>query len=356
MVGSPPPCLTGSCTLAEPATAAGSTEPRKRIGLVLGGGGVGGLAFHAGVLFALHLDLGWDARDADVIVGTSAGSIVGGLLRAGVSPEDLAAWASDAAPTPGGRRFRSLMKRSDRLPKSSPRFPMPTLPGRVALELLAHPTQAGSAAVTLLPHGLADQTARIAVMDRLLADWPSRPLLISAVRVGDGRLTWFGRSGDAPHTGPGVLIDDDGSEPVTPAQAIAASCAIPVLSRPVRLGRHRYVDGGVRSPTNADVLASQQLDLVIVLSPMGHEPRSRRSSPARRLAQRRLSGEVRVLRAHGVEVQVVSPNPATIQAMGWNLLQRKNTGAVMRGALLGTADQLHTSTKHILQSFGPSTH
>src|SRR4051794_37190794 len=84
-----------------------------RVGLVLGGGGVAGMAFHAGVLWALHHDLDWDARDAVVIVGTSAGSIVGAVLRAGVAPEDLAAWATDATPTQGGRKFRALMQHAD---------------------------------------------------------------------------------------------------------------------------------------------------------------------------------------------------------------------------------------------------
>jgi NTE family protein len=62
-----------------------------RIGLVLGAGGVIGHAFHAGVLDGLCDATGWDPRDAEVIVGTSAGSVVGALLRAGFSPRDLAA-------------------------------------------------------------------------------------------------------------------------------------------------------------------------------------------------------------------------------------------------------------------------
>ena len=84
-----------------------SAKTTKRVGLVLGGGGIAGMAFHAGVLLVLHHDLGWDARGADVVVGTSAGSIVGASLRAGVAPEDLAAWATDATPTPSGRKFRA---------------------------------------------------------------------------------------------------------------------------------------------------------------------------------------------------------------------------------------------------------
>src|SRR3954451_12671639 len=69
-----------------------------RIGLVLGGGGLVGLAYYAAALTALEHDLGWDARDAEIVVGTSAGSIVAGLLRQGVPPSDLAARAVGIEP------------------------------------------------------------------------------------------------------------------------------------------------------------------------------------------------------------------------------------------------------------------
>src|SRR5205085_3550651 len=77
-------------TVPQPSRAA-----TPRIGLVLGAGGAVGHAFHSGVLAALSDVTGWDARDADVIVGTSAGSVVGALLRAGLSGTDLAARAMD---------------------------------------------------------------------------------------------------------------------------------------------------------------------------------------------------------------------------------------------------------------------
>src|SRR4051812_20331345 len=67
-----------------------------RVGVVLGGGGVVGQAYHSGVLAVLQHDFGFDARAVDVIVGTSAGSITGTLLRLGVSAEDLAAWTVKA--------------------------------------------------------------------------------------------------------------------------------------------------------------------------------------------------------------------------------------------------------------------
>ena len=76
-----------------------------RIGLVLGAGGVVGHAFHAGVLAALQEETGWDARRADLIVGTSAGSGVAALLRAGLSPADLLARATDSALSADGARL-----------------------------------------------------------------------------------------------------------------------------------------------------------------------------------------------------------------------------------------------------------
>src|SRR3954471_4040262 len=73
-----------------------------RVGLVLGAGGIVGQAFHAGVLAALEHDLGWDARTADVIVGSSAGSVTGSLLRIGVGASDLASAAVQSPLSPEG--------------------------------------------------------------------------------------------------------------------------------------------------------------------------------------------------------------------------------------------------------------
>src|SRR4051794_21330801 len=66
------------------------------VGLVLGAGGATGAAFHAGTLLALQHDLGWTPDSAEIIVGSSAGSIVGGLLRAGLTTDDLSAWGTSA--------------------------------------------------------------------------------------------------------------------------------------------------------------------------------------------------------------------------------------------------------------------
>src|SRR5512144_1021039 len=81
-----------------------------RIGLVLGAGGAVGRAFHAGIVAALQDVTGWDARDAEVIVGTSAGSIDAALLRAGLSPRDLAAYAAREPVSPEGARLLAHIK------------------------------------------------------------------------------------------------------------------------------------------------------------------------------------------------------------------------------------------------------
>ena len=306
-----------------------------RVGLVLGGGGAGGLAFHAGVLWALHHDLGWDARTAEIIVGTSAGSIVGALLRSDVVAEDLAAWATDADPSEGGREFRAVMQTADRA-VTRPGLPMPNLPGWHALNTLRHPSQIPGAIATMLPNGFFDQSARVRTLERLIGRWPTKPLWISAVRVGDGRLEWFGR-------------DRDSTVGVELAHAVAASCAIPVLARPVRIGAHRYLDGGITSATHADVLLGEELDLVLVLSPMGHQGGR---NPMRSVAHRRVRREVAQLENAGIAVQVISPDHDTAGAMGFNMMDRRRVGAVMRRSFLGATAQLDDVTAELLRSTG----
>jgi NTE family protein len=291
------------------------------------------LAFHAGALWALDHDLGWDARTADIIVGTSAGSIVGALLRSGVAPEDLAAWATDAEPSKHGVAFREVMERADRAVTRAA-LPRPNMPGGHMWRALRHPSQLPGAMVSMLPSGLQDHSARVRTLHRLVGSWPSEPLWISAVRVGDGRLDWFGRD---PHR----------ASEVKPSDAVSASCAIPVLARPVRIGEHRYIDGGVTSPTHADVLAGTELDLVIVLSPMGHQTGR---NPLRAAAHRKLHREVGVLRADGIAVQLISPDPDTVGAMGLNMMDRSRTGSVMRHAFLGTTTQLESAAVGFLES------
>lgn len=300
----------------------------QRIGLVLGAGGVVGQAYHAGVLAALEHDLGWDPRTAEVIVGSSAGSITGALLRLGVSAADLAAWAVEAplsvesAPLmeqltgEDGNDFPPMVLR-DLL--RGWRLPAPALLLRAARRPWAfRPTVA---ALTLLPSGRIDVAARAEVLHAVTGDaWPDG-LWICAARRKDGGRVVFGRTGS-----PRVRV----------AEAVAASCAIPGYFSPVRIGGVQYFDGGVHSPTNADVLRHSGLDTVVVVSPMSaaHGRSVTLDAPMRWAAHRRLEQEVRKLQSAGTTVVRFEPGARSLTAMGLNAMGVDRSDRVVQQAFL----------------------
>ena len=255
-------------------------------GLVLGAGGTTGEAFHRGVVRAMH-ERGLHPPEAKVVVGTSAGSIVAASIR------------RQSTDTP----VEELTERETR--------------GRIirdrtaALALVRRPRQAVNALL------LAPEVARGRVPTAMLADglrrrhgdrWPDAPLWIVAVRRDDGRRVVFGRP----------------DEPVADvASAVAASCAIPGYFAPVEVDGVTYVDGGVHSPTNADVLASVDVDLVVVSSPLSVDPRSvrpRLDLPLRLLFSRYLRSEVWALRRSGDSVVTIEPDAAVLEVMGLNMM------------------------------------
>lgn len=297
-----------------------------KVGLVLGAGGVVGQAYHAGVLAALEHDLGWDPRTADVIVGSSAGSVTGTLLRLGVPASDLAAYAVEAPLSVDGEPVLTrLAGDDDEFPAFRAvdalrpwRLPSPALLLRLARRPWA--LRPAVAAMTLLPAGRVDIAARAAVLDDVVEGWPDG-LWICVARRSDGGRVVFGRPG-AP-TGP-------------LAQAVAASCSIPAYFAPVTIGGTEYFDGGVHSPTNADVLRRRDLDLVIVVSPMS-AARGRSTgpdAPARWSAHRRLAREVARLRAAGTTVVRFEPGNRVLRAMGVNMMATDRSDAVVQQAFL----------------------
>jgi NTE family protein len=258
-----------------------------RVGLVLGAGGVTGDAFHRGVLRALD-ESGWDARAADAIVGTSAGAMVGSHLRRPRAPKP----GTGGSATVHGRRL-------GRVPDLSP-----------FLAVLRRPWQAraGVLATSMLPTGQHSTEFIAAGVRHYFGDaWSEQPLYIAAVRRRDGRRVVFGAEG-APRT--------------DLARAVAASCAIPGYFHPVEIDGESYVDGGVHSPTNADVLVGKQLDIVIVSSPMSltGRPRATLDVGPRLWAARYLRREARALRAAGASVLTIAPEGELLRVMGLNPL------------------------------------
>jgi NTE family protein len=301
-----------------------------RIGLVLGAGGVVGQAYHAGVLAALQNDLGFDARAADVIVGTSAGSITGTLLRLGVSAEDLAAWTVKAPLSDPDDLLLQHMAEAT-IPELAPFRPLeaiirPLRPPTWGMlrRAVVRPWQFRpmAAGLALLAPGRHDIVAQLAALrDLEEVEWPERDLWICAVRRRDGRRIVFGRPG-AP------------SAPVH--LAVAASCAVPGYFAPVRIGDSTYVDGGAHSPTNAALLRTRRLDLVVVVSPMTGPPGSRPDLYAalRRHSARVLARELRALKQAGIPTLVFSPGEKEQRVMGNDVMSRLRLDEVIQESYL----------------------
>ena len=294
-----------------------------RTAVVLGAGGFTGQAFHAGVLCALQEAIGFDARDADVLVGTSAGSLVAAGLAGGLSAHDLAAELTGEALSEEGTRLRTAARVQVEAMRATPDMPtagLRPLEPRVLLHAALRPHRVRPVAVlsSLLPAGRID-TAPIARSVRYLHgdEWPDRDLRICAVRARDSCRVVFGTPG-APQTDVGT--------------AVAASCAIPAYFSPVRVEGHAYVDGGVHSPTNADVVLDDRPDLVVVLSPMSvARGVGLRPDLGVRLAMRRLlSPEVRRLRRAGAQVVVVQPSRQDLDVMGINPMHGGRIEEVVR--------------------------
>jgi NTE family protein len=300
-----------------------------RVGLVLGGGGVVGQAYHAGVLAVLEHDFGFDARTVDVIVGTSAGSITGTLLRLGVSAEDLAAWTVKA-PLSGDDDVLRHISESD-VPELAPFDPLHllrrpfSLPGRHLIQrALVRPWQFRplAAGMTLLAPGRHDIVEQLAALREVeKPTWPDPALWICAVRRLDGRRVVFGRPGS----------------PSAPIHlAVAASCAVPGYFAPVHIGRHSYIDGGVHSPTNAAILRGTGLDLVVIVSPMSGATGLRPDFHvvARRYAERLLSREVKALSQRGIRTVVFAPGDAEHAVMGNDMMSRTRLNEVIQQSFM----------------------
>jgi NTE family protein len=289
-----------------------------RIGLVLGAGGAVGHAFHVGVLAALEEATGWPPDSAEVIVGTSAGSIVAALVRAGCSARDLANASLRRPLSPAGRALLERIGRRRQLPFPGPEH-ADVLRGPAAPNLLLRPwaLRPGTLGAALLPAGrLPAEPVAAAVRNVFGEAWASRPTWICSVRLDDGRLVVFGRSG-----APAASLAD----------AVAASCAIPAFFAPVVIRGARYVDGGVHSVTNADQVAGLGLDLVLVSCPMGsaRQPVALTVDlPLRMAIRRRLEREEAAVRRSGADLVSFLPTPADVASMGGNPMDASRSAAV----------------------------
>jgi NTE family protein len=281
-----------------------------------------------GGLMALA-EAGWDPRGAGWLVGTSAGAVMAALLGAGRAPAEMLRTLARTgergfSPTAAGLRFKRAFP-----------VPLPASP-RLALQALRNPTGLGPLArvAAWMPNGPLC-TEPIAEMVRMVQPrgWVRHPhVWITAYDLDRGERVVFGRRGQ-----PGADLAD----------AVAASCAIPGLYHPVHLGGRRYVDGGVHSPSNLDVLERVPVAAVIYLNPTSSLAevaaagwRGRLGRAVRRVSGSYLGSEARALRRRGIEVLLLQPSAADLARMGVNLMRTEGLAEVIESARLSVAAQL----------------
>jgi NTE family protein len=226
-----------------------------KVGIVLGGGGITGASYQMAALMALNLATGWEPNSAEVIIGTSGGATVAAITRA--DRLDLSSVVLEREdPNDVAARISSHLYKKGSLKGLGRWIRKGLLPGlrRPGLNLaLGAPSRHD-------PAGVGDW------MDHLLGPavegWPSEATVVVAYDIDDHRRVPFGTLA-APE--------------VSLREAISASAAVPIMFHPHKIDGHSYVDGGVSSGTNADLILGndEPLDLIIIIAPMAADDEAR---------------------------------------------------------------------------------
>lgn len=203
--------------------------------LVLGGGGVTGVAWEYGVVEGLR-QAGVDLQEADRVIGTSAGSVVGSRLRLGTAPEGYAEQLdANTGEIPAKIGTRTMLKIIVLFSRSGDETAKFKRIGKAARS--ATPAATGAERREVIRARVGDP------------EWPETDLLITAVDIDQGRFEVFDRTS-------GVRLLD----------AVAASCAVPMIWPPVQINGTHFVDGGARSHANADLATHG--DPVVIIAPL----------------------------------------------------------------------------------------
>ncbi len=278
--------------------------------LVLGGGGVLGEAWMMGVLAGIEDATGFDLRDCESFVGTSAGAIVAAHLAAGRSPRRPSAIGTDLE-FGHGQPARSL-----------------------AVAALAAARRAGSyalaAASTFAPLALGVSAPGGAVLRSLLLrslPAPAQTLAHLRYQIQESAAAFDGRlrvTAVDRRSGRRVVFGSPGAPAATVAEAVEASCTVPWLFAPVTIGDREYVDGGVWSPTNLDAAPAGRDTHVLCLNPTASiAPTHALLAVMRNVARSAVSIESLALRRRGAAVKTLAPNAECAAAMGSNFMDQE---------------------------------
>ncbi len=256
--------------------------------LVLGGGGVTGIAWEIGILAGLA-ERGVDLTDADLVVGTSAGSVVGVDVRSGTGLSDL--YKAQTQPR-GSSEIYARMGLGVMLKYLQ----------AMAFTKQPEAARAKVGAMALRAKTETEEARRRVIESRLpVLDWPAGKLQITAVDALTGDLVVFDAASDVR------LLD-----------AVGASCAVPGIWPPVTINGRRYIDGGIRSAANADLAAG--CERIVIIAPLvsGYGPIA---SPV---------NQARTLSEAGATVTVIKPDKAALRAIGKNVLNPARRPAAAR--------------------------
>ncbi|MCW2638445.1 MAG: Patatin [Dactylosporangium sp.] len=256
--------------------------------LVLGGGGITGIAWEVGVLYGLR-EAGIDLTGADVVVGTSAGSIVGTMVASGLDLDLAVAMQREDEEQKSPNVDLGLVMRAFSILRDG------------SLDPREARARVGALAVSA-PVGDPEKQVRWFASRMPQQEWPQRRLIITGVEAESGEF---------------VAWDRDSGVPLV--RAMTASCAVPGVYPPVAINGRRYVDGGLRSGTNAD-LASDASEIVVIApmadtSPLGAPPE-----------------ELAALRERA-SVVLVKPDAGARTAIGPNVLDPSRRVAALEAGL-----------------------
>ena len=284
-----------------------------------------------GALAALEDVYGFAVGDVDVIVGTSAGSVLAALIGSGVTVDQLVRHYSDEEVTEGplaGYVFDPVQATGGSRP-GLPKLIGPGSPKLIGASLRRLGQLPATAVLSaFLPEGTRSLERVGHLVDAVtpIGHWSPHPgVWVVAMDYEEGKRVVFGRPG----------------APVAPlSDAVVASCSIPGWFQPVTIGDHTYVDGGAVSATSIDVLEHAGLDEVYVVAPMVSFAMDHPSSIGGRLERRWRSevtkaaiNEAAKVRASGAAVRIVGPGPEDLAAMGANLMDDTRRRLVLETSL-----------------------
>jgi NTE family protein len=302
---------------------------------VLGGGGTLGAAWMIGALVALQDQLAFDARSADLIIGTSAGSILAALLGSGASAEDL--WRHQHGyPVEFGPLTGRTFDYDNAAGGAAPPRPQPAIGSpRLIARSMRHPRRFPSTAVlsAFLPAGRGSLGAIGKMVEDVIPSgtWSPHPGVRAVAMDYD--------------SGERVVFGEAGSPSAGLAEAVVASCSIPGWFPPTRIGERRFVDGGTFSNTNLDLLLPERLpgavpyDEVYVLAPMAARGYDKPGTMIGRLERgyrhrvtRQMLHEAKLVRGGGTRVIVLCPGPDDLEVLGANLMNPARRAEVLATA------------------------